>query len=261
VQEWSPENVQLCASRQRRIAADVWDALKQDGIFIYCTCTYNTLENEGTLKWIAENRAVEFLKIPTEEAWGVEEVNAGAVTAYRFFPHKTKGEGFFLSAMRKLDPVQAVTLRGGRALASPAKQVSARLGEWILRPEESSLIQFNDLVFSVPATRSADMQALLQRLRIVYAGTNLATLKHDKLIPEQSLALSASIAKENFPCVEVNEEDALRYLRRETIQISGQRGFALLTFHGLPIGWVNVLPNRVNNMYPAEWRIRMSGNA
>jgi NOL1/NOP2/fmu family ribosome biogenesis protein len=60
--------------------------------------------------------------------------------------------------------------------------------------------------------------------------------------------------------MDIDKQEALRYLRRESIQIPGaSMGFTLLTFDGLPIGWVNVLSNRLNNMYPSDWRIRMSG--
>jgi len=32
-----PNNVQLCSQRQQRILADIWPALKEDGILIYST--------------------------------------------------------------------------------------------------------------------------------------------------------------------------------------------------------------------------------
>ncbi|MFN7791810.1 MAG: rRNA methyltransferase, partial [Cyclobacteriaceae bacterium] len=52
MEEWSEDNVALCAQRQQRILADVWPALKRDGILIYCTCTYNEKENEENVGWL-----------------------------------------------------------------------------------------------------------------------------------------------------------------------------------------------------------------
>src|SRR5262249_44796463 len=49
IKEWSPANVDLCSKRQRRIVSDVWPSLKNNGILIYCTCTYNEHENEENL--------------------------------------------------------------------------------------------------------------------------------------------------------------------------------------------------------------------
>ena len=53
VSEWSPENVEICWQRQRRIISDIWPCLKPGGILIYSTCTYNTKENEDKIRWIS----------------------------------------------------------------------------------------------------------------------------------------------------------------------------------------------------------------
>ena len=54
VDEWSEQNAALCSERQKRILADVWPALKNGGILIYSTCTFNPDENEKNIKWITE---------------------------------------------------------------------------------------------------------------------------------------------------------------------------------------------------------------
>jgi NOL1/NOP2/fmu family ribosome biogenesis protein len=104
-----------------------------------------------------------------------------------------------------------------------------------------------------------DFDFLLQHLKLVYAGTNIATMKHDKAIPEHALATSLLINRAVFNNIEIDLNTALEYLRRNAILLSDQpRGYALLTFQNIPIGWVNVLENRVNNLYPQEWRIRLA---
>ena len=104
------------------------------------------------------------------------------------------------------------------------------------------------------------MEFLVQNLKVMYAGTNVATLKHDKPVPEHALALSVEINKNNFPIVEVTEVDALKYLRKENLHVPDvAMGFSLLTYQETPLGWANVLANRINNMYPSEWRVRMGG--
>lgn len=257
--EWSPHNVQLCAARQKRILSDVWDALRQNGILIYCTCTYNTLENEGNLKWLNENHAVEFLDIPADPAWNIQEVNDGAIKGYQFYPHRLRGEGFFLSLIRKLEPAEHIKFRAAKNLASPPRKIQERLNDWIDIKGYNTFVQFNELLFYTPSTYFSEIEFLLQNLKIVYAGTNLATLKHDKLIPEHALGLSVELNKNNFCVSDVSQEVALKYLRKESIHLpDAPLGFSLLTFNRLPLGWVNVLPNRTNNMYPSDWRIRMS---
>lgn len=257
--EWSPHNVQLCAARQKRIVSDVWASLRENGMLIYCTCTYNTLENEENLEWLKENHAVEFLDIPTRPSWGIEEVSDGAIKGYRFYPHRLNGEGFFMSLIRKLEPAERTKLKSKKNIAAPARKIQDRLNDWIMTNGDNTFLQFNELLFYTPSIFFHEIEFLLQNLKIVYAGTNLATLKHDKLIPEQALGLSVELNKNNFPVIEVSEEDALKYLRKESIHLPDAAvGFSLLTFKRLPLGWVNVLPNRTNNMYPSDWRIRMS---
>jgi NOL1/NOP2/fmu family ribosome biogenesis protein len=258
IQEWSPENVALCCDRQKRIIADVWDSLRENGIFIYSTCTYNESENEDNLRWLQENYSVEFVKLNLDPSWGVQEVNSGKMYAYRFFPHQAKGEGFFISAIRKMERATSSKLKIKKSLAAPpSKNITERVQQWISH-ESSTFYQFGDLLFFTPGNKRQEYEFLLSYLKIMYAGTNLATLKHDKLIPDHALAMSVALKKEMFPVVEVNEADAIHYLRKDAIIINDMPiGFTLLTFQHVPIGWVNVLANRVNNMYPAEWRIRM----
>ncbi|GHT39388.1 rRNA cytosine-C5-methyltransferase [Bacteroidia bacterium] len=82
--EWSVANVQQCAERQRRIVADVWAALRTGGLLIYSTCTYNREENEDNIDHICRELGASVVEEPR-----------------RFMPHRTKGEGFFIAAMRK----------------------------------------------------------------------------------------------------------------------------------------------------------------
>jgi len=68
------------------------------------------------------------------------------------------------------------------------------------------------------------------------------------------------LRKNNFQQLDVSEQDALRYLRKEPVETNGApKGFTLITYKGLALGWANVLENRMNNLYPAAWRIRMAG--
>ena len=258
--EWSPDNVMLCASRQKRILSDAWDALKKNGILIYSTCTYNETEDEDNLRWLKENHRVDFVEITTDPAWGITTIRENGVVAYRFYPHLTRGEGFFLSVMRKTESTEPLLIKNKSSLAVPAKKIRERLHDWMI-PEAGPVryFQFQDLLFFCAESKSREVEFLLQHLKIMYAGTNLARIKHEKLIPEHALALSVDLNKANFPAVAVSQEDALKYLRKDVLQLEGETpGFTLLTYNDLPIGWVNILSNRVNNMYPSDWRIRMT---
>jgi 16S rRNA C967 or C1407 C5-methylase (RsmB/RsmF family)/NOL1/NOP2/fmu family ribosome biogenesis protein len=258
MKEWSPENVSLCSARQKRILSDVWPALKTGGVLIYCTCTYNELENENNLEWFARENKVEFPKVNTDASWGIERVEKNNVTGFHFYPNKARGEGFFLSVMRKSDPINTIKIKRKVKINSPSKKTEDVLQRWITKTAVE-FRQHQELVFFVPEDFSEQVDFLLQYLKFVYTGTNLASLKHDKLVPEHSLALSTYINDQNFLQIDVDEETAINYLRKETINFpEAPKGYTLLKYSGVPIGWINVIQNRVNNMYPSEWRIRMS---
>lgn len=259
IQEWSPDNVQLCAKRQRRILADVWPALKQDGVLIYSTCTYNRFENEDNLQWLSEQYGAESLKLSVDERWGIKPTTEHTLNGYHFYPHSVKGEGFFIAAVRKTEDQSEIHQKIRKGLTAPSKKVAEQLQSWVTLPSPY-FYSWNDTVYLLPASIGKAVEFLFDHLRFVQAGTALATLKHDKLIPEHAAALSIHLNQENFLKLDLNEEDALRYLRKETVDVAGnEKGFTLITYKNVPLGWANVLNNRMNNLYPKEWRIRMSG--
>jgi NOL1/NOP2/sun family putative RNA methylase len=259
IKEWSPENVQLCAKRQRRILSELWPALKQNGVLIYSTCTYNKFENEENIRWLNENHEFESIKLNIHPDWGIEAVEEKNVYGYHFYPHKVKGEGFFLAAIRKTEAQPEAHFKIRKGLNAPPKKILEQLNSWTTLTSPT-FFTWNDVVYTVPKSIAKETEILLDHLKFVQAGTALATMKHDKLIPEHAAALAINFNKNNFLQLEVNEQDALKYLRKDPVEINGApKGYTLITHKGLSLGWVNVLDNRMNNLYPKEWRIRMAG--
>ena len=258
LKEWSEEAVDLCSQRQRRILSDVWPALKPGGILIYSTCTYSTNENEDNLRWLEKERGLEFLSVKCDPGWGIQEVQTGSAIGYRCFPHRVKGEGFFLSAVRKTDSDHKKEFHVKAKFQYPPKKISSVLQDWLLAADQKFFIVHSDRVQFFPAGKASEIQLLVNNLRVVFAGTSMVTIKHDKLVPDHALALSIDLNRNFFYSMKLDENTALQYLRKETIpSSSGNKGFALVTFENICIGWVNILDNRINNLYPSEWRIRM----
>ena len=256
MQEWSLANVDLCCKRQRRILADIWPALKTNGVLVYSTCTYNEQENEENLQWLQGQNNVEGVSLTINTMWGIESVQVGKLEGYRCYPHKVKGEGFFLSVIRKNEPQEELRIKSKKSLTSPPKKIIEQLKDWVLN-DSTKFFLWNEIAFAISQLEVTEF--LSQYLKIVQAGTPFVTAKHDKLIPEHGSALSIELNKAHFHQIEVGLEDALHFLRKEPIESgSTPKGFALVTYQQLPLGWVNVLDNRSNNLYPKEWRIRMS---
>jgi 16S rRNA C967 or C1407 C5-methylase (RsmB/RsmF family) len=99
--EWSEENTRICLRRQKRILMDVWPALKEDGILIYSTCTYNPAENEDNVKWLAGRVDASTVQLNVDSFQGIAEIDSNGLKCYGFYPDKIKGEGLFFSVIRK----------------------------------------------------------------------------------------------------------------------------------------------------------------
>jgi 16S rRNA C967 or C1407 C5-methylase (RsmB/RsmF family)/NOL1/NOP2/fmu family ribosome biogenesis protein len=256
--EWSPENANLCSLRQRRILEDVWPALKEDGYLIYCTCTYNAEENENNLKRFAEEHGAVPIELSLDESWGVAAVGSGGIKGYQCYPHQVKGEGFFLSVLQKKEHQVSVRLRSTKNIFSKPVKLTSEYTQWLTDPSQVFL-QFRDYLLAFPEILKHEIEFVASQLKIVSAGTTVGTIKHAKLIPDHSLAMSVYLAKNEFSIIQVSKEDALTFLRRDNFWRDGlAKGFSIIEFEGTPLGFVNVLDNRMNNLYPAEWRIRMA---
>ncbi|MBL0742906.1 methyltransferase RsmF C-terminal domain-like protein [Chryseolinea lacunae] len=259
MQEWSPDNVALCSKRQRRILSDVWPALKEGGVLLYSTCTYNADENEANLAWLQQEHGAEFIPLLLNESWGIQRVLHQNIPGYRFYPHNVKGEGFFMAAVRKTESTPLSRVKNKTSFMSPPKKATEQLPAFVRNVEEKMFILRNDQIQFFPKHLAGEIEFLTRSLYLLTAGTVMATLKHDKLVPEHPLALSLELERDNFSQLNLELPEALQYLRKEGIHVEGARkGFALMLHNTLPLGWMNVLDNRSNNLYPSDWRIRKS---
>ncbi len=95
VEEWTPDLPAFCAARSRRILADIWPTLRGGGILIYSTCTFNHLENDDTVSWIANELGADII--------GPEELPPSVRTKNGFLmlPGLVPGEGQYAAAVRK----------------------------------------------------------------------------------------------------------------------------------------------------------------
>jgi len=259
VNEWSPDNAQLCAQRQQRILADVWPALKEGGILIYSTCTFNPAENEENIKWLSEYTDIEPVILKIEDQWGVTITDAGGFPCYRFYPHKVSGEGFFMAVVRKAGESalqQSKKIKDNSLLATKSEK---EIGRTLIWDEHIDVLRFEDSLLAFPALHLSDLLQIKNSLRIIHAGVKIGELKQKDLIPAHELALSSILNRTVYPEIDLTIGEAITYLKRDDIlPQSTERGWNLVTYRNVPLGWVKNLGNRFNSAYPKEWRIRMS---
>jgi 16S rRNA C967 or C1407 C5-methylase (RsmB/RsmF family)/NOL1/NOP2/fmu family ribosome biogenesis protein len=257
--EWSIDNVHLCSLRQRRILSDVIPSLKEDGILIYSTCTYNEQENENNLIWLAKEEEFDFLPLSIPPGWGIETIKKDRAIGYRCYPHQVKGEGFFISVLKKNSSTREVRSKSKKKFNAASKKITEQLNNWVHHAHQLQFIQQENLLITIPQQHLDDIQFLSEQLTIVTKGTAIAEVKHDKLIPEHAFALSIYLNSENFQPINLTLDQALLYLRKENFMLDDQRrGFSQIFYQENSIGWVNLLGSRFNNLYPSSWRIRMA---
>ncbi|MDD7342721.1 MAG: rRNA cytosine-C5-methyltransferase [Bacteroidales bacterium] len=260
-EQWTPQLVEQCAARQRTIIDDVWPALRPGGLLIYSTCTYNRQENELMVDYIADRYGAESVAVPVEPGWGIRQGIGTSHHCYRFMPHLTRGEGLFMCVLRKpsgepLHPLKPQKQRGGKQQAKPAA-VPAEARRWLDTPGDFAFATAPDgTVVASPSSRQAELATLRQHLNLIHSGTAVGTVKGRKFTPSHELALSQHLASGAFPEVEVDYPTAIAYLRGESLgAIGGSRGYCLLTHRGQPLGFVNNLGTRANNLLPKTLRI------
>ena len=220
ISEWSMQNVLKCQALQRSIVEEAWKCLNPGGVLIYSTCTFNTRENEENVRWIIDQLGAEIIPMPVNPEWHITGSLLPGFNGpvYRFIPGITRGEGLFMAVLRK-------------PCAEPAFAKSGAASE---KSKNSGT------------------------LRILSDGNPQPVVKGKNVIPSHAEALLLNTPKDKYPRVELSHDEALRYLRHEALLLppDAPRGYVIVTYAGLPLGFVKNIGSRANNLYPKEWKIR-----
>ncbi len=255
VNYWSLEHVHHCAERQVRIIQQAWKALKPGGVFIYSTCTFNKEENENVLQSLFENGEVQSgIKLITE-GMGNIDVSGEDICAYRFYPHRISGEGFTIAALIKSENAESnesAHIRKDQPNFKPSKQVPY----WLI-DENGKFYELNKKLVFLQNKVSRFIAEEGSSLNIIYAGTDTAEIMGSQLIPLHESCMSILYRRKTFPEIELNRNDALKFLSGETnFSNDASDGMLLFTFQNKPLGFARKTGNRFNNHYPKGWRIR-----
>ncbi len=262
ISEWSLDNVTLCSQRQQRILADVKEALKQDGILIYSTCSYSKAENENIAEWLITENGFESIQLQINPEWNIVETITKETNAYgyRFYPDKVNGEGFFITAFKKTNPTpnakQTTPNTKHQTINKQPQTPNAKqeITNW-LSSKDISLFPWKDDIIAFPENLINEIPVLQSALYIKKAGVNIGSLIRNELIPSHELAMS-TILNQDLASVLLDLKKALQFLRLESIEKDFEgTGWMLVKYGGLALGFIKALPNRINNYYPREWRI------
>lgn len=260
MEQWSPANVELCVARQQRIVADVYDSLKAGGYLIYSTCTFNTKEDEQNVQWIVDNFNVEGVDIEIPESWGVSRSTVSGINCFKFLPHKTAGEGFFVAILRRKEESQEVKAKPAKGYKSRYRKLTSKesveVSTWLkYRDRLLLLADENNNVWGVNKNFTELFRAIEQNVKILYCGLNFGQLFKNSLKPSHALALYKDL-NHLCPVINISKEDALDFLRKKDIDPSQfEQGFNLVCYNSFPIGFIKRVGARCNSQLPKEFRI------
>ncbi len=260
IEQWSMENVAICAARQKEILDNAAVMLKSGGTIVYSTCTFSKEENEDVIEYFLE-RHPDFT---------LEEME-------RFWPHKVDGEGHFVAKLVRRGSVDT-DLKADRK-TKKNKNSKNRKNETkpALTKENMKLLsEFLD------ETISEDMAAWIKNSRLVMFGEQLYRLPIWKLIlkglgaasratyrriyktalePSHSLALALKISEaKNVVKLTWDNPQTTGFFNGQSVMLSDEqaaeckKGWALVCVDGYPAGWGKVNGAQVKNHYPKGLR-------
>lgn len=252
--EWSMDNVRMCAARQDEILDCAASMLKCGGTLVYSTCTFSREEDEEC--------AARFVKRhPDHEL----------ISMNKLFPHRSKGEGHFTAEfIRKGDPAGGYCAAGDAGSTGDKRITAARrdaFDEFIktsLKDTECEyssgrmvclkgklngrLIFFGDNLYLVPPDAPG-----LSGLNAVRAGLQLGTFQKDRFVPAHALAMALR-PFEVRNSVNITYDEAKAYLSGMTLDLCGDKGWYLVCYEGVSMGWGKLAGGILKNHYPKGLR-------
>ena len=279
VNEWSPQNVEICAARQKEILDNAATMLKAGGTIVYSTCTFSQEENEDVIEHFLESHS----------DFTLEEME-------RFWPHKVDGEGHFVAKLvrrgsvnelgadydvcedscnkvedtglkddrktkknknnknRKNETKTALTKENMKLLSEFLDEtVSEDMAEWIIN---GKLVMFGDQLYRLP-----DIDVDLKGIKVQRAGLHIGEFKKQRFEPSHSLALALKQSEaQNVVKLTCDDPQTTGFFNGQSVMLSdGQaaeckKGWALVCVDGYPAGWGKVNGAQVKNHYPKGLR-------
>lgn len=229
IEQWSMENVAICAARQKEILDNAAVMLKPGGTIVYSTCTFSREENEDVIECFLE-RHPDFT---------LEEME-------RFWPHKVDGEGHFVAKLvrrgcvdtdlkadrktkknknsknRKNETKPALTKENMKLLSEFLDEtISEDMAAWI---KNSRLVMFGEQLYRLP-----DMEVDIKGLKVQRAGLHIGEFKKQRFEPSHSLALALKISEaKNVVKLTCDNPQTIGFFNGQSVMLSDEQAASLL---------------------------------
>lgn len=264
ISEWSVENVEMCAERQKDILTVAEKLVASGGKLIYSTCTFAPQEDEQIVSWFVENFNFKLSDLPQE----IKAVtSAGCLNGViqdnmrKFYPFVSKGEGQFVAVFENTDNDRENNLYSRKHFKSIYNAGRSHLklfeefeDQTFTDRIKGRFVEVGTNIYLVPDYFDAKVQTAFEDLRFVSLGVKVGGVQKDRFEPNHSLFVCFA---ENFKNkIELDEFELKKYLHGEELTKDVQcKGYAVVTHHGFSLGGVKVSSGKLKNLYPKGLRI------
>lgn len=270
VKAWEEHGPEFFSRLQRSILTQAAAMLRPGGMLLYSTCTFDPLENEGSISWLLEQcPEFDLVDIRPYEGFreGVPEYASVRKEEFsktvRIFPHHMKGEGHYLALLLKKEDKENLPRK-------ELKQERTKSGcSYEKLPEDLRVFlkkvhrSFDVSRFDIRKDRVYYMPDGLPNLsgvRFLRSGLLIGELKKGRFEPSQAFAMNLKKGEYeyilDFP---VSDERVIRYLKGETLLVddlagSKEKGWYLVCVDGYPLGFGKLSQGTLKNKCLPGWR-------
>ena len=254
IEEWSQENVRLCKARQLDILDEAVKMLKSGGRIVYSTCTFSKEENEEVVEEFL-SKYPDFEVVPSKykfcKGFAIDgsRHNGMLELTNRIFPHKFDGEGHFFAVLQHKGESENIkySLQSSKISQSQVKIFN----DWQkenLNTDFIADLAFGDNLYAMPKGTPR-----LDRLKVERAGLHLGCVIKNRFEPSHSLALALKLGDAQRT-LELSEEDADKYIGGQTLVCESEKGWTLVAYRGISLGWCKCDGGLAKNHYPKGLR-------
>ena len=263
VKAWEEHGPEFFSKLQQSIIIQAADMLRPGGMLLYSTCTFDPLENEGTVEYLLRNRPeFEILDMEGYEGFsnGIPAVTESKAAEFsktiRIFPHKMHGEGHYLALLKKgKEETPAIKIPGKRNVGKIPEELKNFFQGVDWKLDEERIEIHGERVYYMPEGLP-DMKGI----RFLRTGLLLGELKKKRFEPSQALAMCLKKREYRYvidlPAV---DERVIKYLKGETLDVEDvtdakEKGWYLFCVDGYPLGWGKLAGGVLKNKYLPGWR-------
>ena len=260
INEWSVENVKMCAERQKEILSVAEKLVAAGGKLVYSTCTYSKEEDENIVEWFLNEFNFELQDVSAEIKNATTPSQASvknADFARKFMPHTGNGEGQFIAVFKNNDESRATqmhTKKHFRAIEGVGRTKRALFenfeDENLSSRIDGRVYEVGETVYLVPKMFDGDLQTAIDTLKFNTIGVKVGWFE-----PNHSIFMAYADLFKNK--IELSADELKKYLHGEEISkdLSGKKGYGVVTANGYAVGGVKIVNNRLKNLYPKGLRI------